>query len=58
MHMLQDITKLIQLQERDQRIRALQKDLKDIPTMQTRAKMQLAGDQAAVDAANLAMKEV
>lgn len=56
--MLQDITKLIQLQERDQRIRALQKDLKDIPTMQTRAKMQLAGDQAAVDAANLAMKEV
>ncbi len=56
--MLQDITKLIQLQERDQRIRALQKDLKDIPTLQARAKMQLAGDQAAVDAANLAMKEV
>ncbi|MDB6003696.1 MAG: hypothetical protein JWR15_683, partial [Prosthecobacter sp.] len=45
MHMLQDITKLIQLQERDQRIRALQKDLRDIPTLQERAKMQLAGDQ-------------
>jgi hypothetical protein len=29
--MLPDIPKLIQLQERDQRIRALQKDLKDIP---------------------------
>ncbi len=56
--MLQDITKLIQLQERDQRIRGLQKDLKDIPNLQARAKMQLAGDQTAVDAANLAMKEV
>ncbi len=56
--MLPAITKLIQLQERDQRIRALQKDLKDVPTQQARAKMQLAGDQAAVEAANLAMKEV
>ena len=56
--MLPAITKLIQLQERDQRIRSLQKDLKDVPTQQARAKMQLAGDQAAVEAANLAMKEV
>ena len=56
--MLQDLTKLIQLQERDQRIRALQKDLKDIPNQQARAKMQLAGDQGAVDAANLGMKEI
>jgi uncharacterized protein len=56
--MLPDIPKLIQLQERDQRIRALQKDLKDIPTLQARAKMQLAGDQASVEAANLGMKEI
>jgi hypothetical protein len=56
--MLPEITQLIQLQERDQRIRALQKDLKDIPNLQMRAKTQLAGDQAAVEAANLAMKEV
>lgn len=55
--MLQDITKLIQLQERDQRIRGLQKDLKDIPTLQARAKLQLAGDQAAVEAANQGVKE-
>ncbi|MCB1277329.1 C4-type zinc ribbon domain-containing protein [Prosthecobacter sp.] len=56
--MLPDITKLIQLQERDQRIRGLQKDLKDIPNQQARAKMQLAGDQAAVETANQGMKEV
>lgn len=52
------IPKLLQLQERDQRIRSLQKDLKDIPNLQSRAKTQLAGDQAAVEAANLAMKEI
>jgi len=51
------IPKLLQLQERDQRIRQLQKDLKDVPNQQTRAKMQLAGDQAAVDAATQAAKE-
>jgi hypothetical protein len=45
------ITQLLQLQDRDQRIRALQKDLKDVPKHQERAKAQLAGDQAAVDAA-------
>lgn len=56
--MHQAIPKLLQLQERDQRIRQLQKDLKDIPNQQTRAKMQLAGDQAALDAANLGMKEI
>lgn len=55
--MLPDITKLIQLQERDQRIHGLQKDLKGIPNLQARAKMQLAGDQAAVEAASLGVKE-
>jgi predicted nucleic acid-binding Zn-ribbon protein len=52
------IPKLLQLQERDQRIRQLQKDLKDVPNQQTRAKMQLAGDQAAVEAASQHVKEV
>lgn len=51
------IPKLLQIQERDQRIRHLQKDLKDIPNQQARAKMQLAGDQQAVDAATQGMKE-
>ncbi len=55
--MLQDITKLIQLQERDQRIRGLQKDLKDIPNQQARAKTQLAGDQTAVENATQRVKE-
>jgi len=55
--MHQAIPKLLQLQERDQRIRQLQKDLKDIPNQQARARMQLAGDQAAVDAATQAVKE-
>lgn len=51
------IPKLLQIQERDQRIRHLQKDLKDIPNQQARAKMQLAGDQQAVEAASQAVKE-
>jgi uncharacterized protein len=49
--MLPAITQLLQLQDRDQRIRALQKDLKDVPKHQERAKAQLADDQGAVDAA-------
>lgn len=56
--MHQAIPKLLQLQERDQRIRQLQKDLKDIPNQQARARMQLAGDQAAVDAATQTVKEI
>jgi len=51
------IPKLLQLQERDQRIRSLQKDLKDIPNLQSRAKTRLAGDLAAVETANHAVKE-
>lgn len=49
--MLPEITQLLQLQDRDARLRALQKDLKDVPLLQQRAKLQLSGDQAAVDAA-------
>ena len=49
--MLPEITQLLQLQERDIRLRGLQKDIKDVPMLLQRAKLQLAGDQAAVDAA-------
>lgn len=56
--MLPEITKLIQLQERDQRIRALQKEVKDIPKHEAAAKAQLAGDLAAVEAATLKCKEI
>jgi len=56
--MLEIIAKLLQVQERDQRLRNLQKDLKEVPTLQARAKTQLADDQAAVDAAHQHMREL
>lgn len=56
--MLPEITQLLKLQERDQRIRALQKELKDIPKNEAMAKMQLAGDQAATDSASQQVKEI
>ena len=49
--MLPEITQLLQLQERDLRLRGLQKDVKDVPMLQQHAKLQLSGDQASVDAA-------
>jgi uncharacterized protein len=51
------IPQLLQVQERDQRILKFQKDLKDIPLHQARAKTQLAGDAAAVEKASLTVKE-
>ncbi|SKA92458.1 hypothetical protein SAMN02745166_01901 [Prosthecobacter debontii] len=56
--MLPEITQLLKLQERDQRIRSLQKELKDIPKNEAMAKMQLAGDQAATDSATQKVKEI
>ena len=56
--MLPSIAKLLQVQERDQRLRNLQRDLKDVPALQARAKLQLADDQTAVDVALNAMREV
>ncbi len=56
--MLDLIAKLLQIQERDQRLRSLQKDLKDVPMLEDRARTQLAGDQSAVDAAHAKMREV
>ena len=56
--MLPTIAKLLQVQERDQRLRNLQRDLKEIPNLQARAKSQLSDDQAATDAAHAAMRDV
>lgn len=56
--MLEVLTQLLQVQERDQRILKFQKELKDIPLQQTRARTQLAGDQAAVEKATQTMKEI
>jgi predicted nucleic acid-binding Zn-ribbon protein len=55
--MLPEITQLLKLQERDQRIRQLQKELKDIPKHEAQARTQLAGDQSAVEAASQKVKE-
>jgi hypothetical protein len=56
--MLEVLTQLLQVQERDQRILKFQKELKDIPLQQGRAKTQLAGDTAGVEKATQAMKEI
>ena len=56
--MLPEISKLLQLQDRDLLLKNLHKDLKDVPTLQQRAKLQLSGDQASVDAALLASREI
>ena len=56
--MLSSIAKLLQVQERDQRLRNLQRDLKDVPALQARAKLQLADDQAAVESALGGTREV
>jgi uncharacterized protein len=44
-----EIISLLQVQERDQKIRHIQKDLKEVPNLEARAKTQLAGDLAAVE---------
>ena len=56
--MLPVITQLLQLQERDQRIRSLTKDLKHNPKLQERAKERLADDEAAVASALAKVREV
>lgn len=56
--MLPEITQLLKVQERDQRIRGFQKELKDIPKNEAMARMQLAGDQQAVDSATQQSKEI
>ena len=56
--MLDIITSFLRLQERDQLIKNLSKDLKDVPALQQRAKLQLAGDQAATETALAAVRVI
>ncbi len=56
--MQDEIIKLLQVQERDQKIRQIQKDLKDVPNLEARAKTQLAGDLAAVEKAHAAVMAI
>lgn len=56
--MLQVVQQLLVLQDRDQRIRTLTKDLKDNPTLQNRALLRLSGDEAAVADAQAKVREV
>lgn len=56
--MLPVVQQLLVLQERDQRIRSLQRDLKEIPNLKIRAATRLADDEAAVAAAKARVLEV
>jgi predicted nucleic acid-binding Zn-ribbon protein len=56
--MLPVIQQLLDLQDRDQRIISLSKDLKNIPLLQERAKGRLADDEASVAAALGRVREV
>jgi uncharacterized protein len=56
--MLPIISSLLQVQDRDQRLLSLQRDLKAVPALKERAKSQLADDQAATDSAQGKMREV
>ncbi len=56
--MLPVVQQLLVLQERDQRIRALSKDLKDLPLLRQRANSRLEDDEAAVASALAAVREI
>lgn len=56
--MLPIVQQLLILQERDQRIRSLSKDIKEAPLLQQRAKSRLADDEAAVATALAAVREI
>jgi predicted nucleic acid-binding Zn-ribbon protein len=53
-----EIPKLLQLQERDQRIHLLQKDLAQLPKMQAAAQAKLSGDLSRVEAAQGHCREI
>lgn len=55
--MLPELEKLLVIQDRDEKIREVQKDIDRIPLEESKAKDRLAGDQASVDAAKLAVQE-
>ena len=56
-NMLAEIQSLLILQDRDQRLRSLDEDLKLIPINKERAKERLANDLSAVEAAKKAIQE-
>jgi len=56
--MLPVVQQLLVLQDRDQRIRALTKDLKDLPILQQRAKSRLEDDETAVARALAAVRDI
>jgi predicted nucleic acid-binding Zn-ribbon protein len=55
--MLPAISKLLVIQDRDLKIRAIQKELDHLPVEEEDAREKLAGDRKRVDAAKLAMQE-
>lgn len=55
---LPSVRQLLDVQDRDQRIRSLSKDLKDIPKLQQRAQDRLADDEAAVTKAKARITEI
>lgn len=54
--MLPEVEKLLVIQDRDQRIQALKKDLAKIPKQMEQARLKLSGDQAAVEKAKDGIK--
>jgi uncharacterized protein len=56
--MLLIVQQLLVLQERDQRIRSLTRDLKEIPSLQKRAELRLEDDTNAVASAQAKVREV
>jgi len=56
--MLAVVQQLLVLQERDQRIRSLTKDLKNIPNLQTRAQLRLEDDTHALEVALQKVRDV
>jgi predicted nucleic acid-binding Zn-ribbon protein len=53
-----EIIALLPVQERDQKIHQLRKDLKDVPNLEARARTQLAGDLASLEKAHAAVQAI
>ncbi|MCB1227173.1 MAG: hypothetical protein KDK99_15245 [Verrucomicrobiales bacterium] len=56
--MLPIIPKLLQIQDRDQRLRQLRKDLANLPKQRAMAESQLHGDRTAVEKAEAGVREI
>ena len=53
-----EIPKLLQLQERDQRISALQRDLREVPKLEAVANQKLSSDNARVEESQQRVREI